>query len=81
MSLRCPKDVLQRRAASVFFAARKSSMFQRFLNHLLMDDLDALKGISPHVVFPSSGRMRRSNVPDAMVHRNDLHDFLMLLEV
>jgi hypothetical protein len=78
MSLRCPKDVLQRRAASVFFASWKSSLFQCFLNHLLMDDLDALKRISPHVAFPSFGRMRLSDLPDAIAHRNYLHGSSMM---
>jgi hypothetical protein len=81
MSLRCSKDVLQGRSAHVFFAAWQSALFQRFLNHLLMDDLDTLKRISPHGVFPSSGRMRCSDWPDAIAHRNDLHGVLMLSEV
>lgn len=78
MSLHCFKDVFQRRAVDVFCAARKSAMFQCFLDHLLMDDLDTLKGQSPHNVFPSFGRIRCFDVPDAMVHRNDPHGVLMM---
>lgn len=49
----------------MFFAARQSATFQRFLNHLLVNDLDTLSRISPHGVFPSFGRMRCPGLPDA----------------